>query len=174
MTKENDTKKCYIYTRVSTAMQTDGYSLDAQERKLHDYAEYNNLKIVGKYSDEGKSGKSVAVVGAGPAGLYMAFELYKKGHNVTVYEKRKYAGGLLRYGIPDFKLEKHIIERRIDILKASGIDFQFNTEIGRDISPEYLNKKYDLNELSKKVYTSPNSKPKRLLQTIKFSEEDFK
>ena len=59
MTKENDTKKCYIYTRVSTAMQTDGYSLDAQERKLHDYAEYNNLKIVGKYSDEGRSGKSV-------------------------------------------------------------------------------------------------------------------
>ena len=78
---------------------------------------------------ENKSGKNVAVVGAGPSGLYMAFELYKKGHNVTVYEKRKYAGGLLRYGIPDFKLEKNIIERRIDILKASGIDFQFNTEI---------------------------------------------
>lgn len=59
MTKENTIKKCYIYTRVSTAMQTDGYSLDAQDRKLNDYAEYNNLKIVGKYSDEGKSGKSV-------------------------------------------------------------------------------------------------------------------
>lgn len=97
---------------------------------------------------ESKSGKSVAVVGAGPSGLYMAFELYKKGHNVTVYEKRKYAGGLLRYGIPDFKLEKHIIERRIDILKASGIDFQFNTEIGKDISAEYLNKKYDATVLA--------------------------
>ena len=97
---------------------------------------------------ESKSGKNVAVVGAGPAGLYMAFELYKKGHNVTVYEKRQYAGGLLRYGIPDFKLEKHIIERRIDILKASGIDFQFNTEIGKDISAEYLNKKYDATVLA--------------------------
>lgn len=97
---------------------------------------------------ESKSSKSVAVVGAGPSGLYMAFELYKKGYNVTVYEKRKYAGGLLRYGIPDFKLEKHIIERRIDILKASGIDFQFNTEIGRDISAEYLNKKYDATVLA--------------------------
>lgn len=59
MNRESITKNCYIYTRVSTAMQTDGYSLDAQERKLHDYAEYNNLNIVGKYSDEGKSGKSV-------------------------------------------------------------------------------------------------------------------
>ena len=97
---------------------------------------------------ENKSGKNVAVVGAGPSGLYMAFELYKKGHNVTVYEKRKYAGGLLRYGIPDFKLEKNIIERRIDILKASGIDFQFNTEIGKDIAAEYLNKKYDATVLA--------------------------
>ncbi len=95
-----------------------------------------------------KSGKNVAIVGAGPAGLYMAFELYKKGHNVTVYEKRKYAGGLLRYGIPDFKLEKNIIERRIDILKASGIDFQFNTEIGKDISASYLHNKFDATVLA--------------------------
>lgn len=95
-----------------------------------------------------KTGKNVAVVGAGPSGLYMAFELFKMGHNVVVYEKRKYAGGLLRYGIPDFKLEKDIIERRIEILKASGIEFQFNTEIGKDISAEYLKKKYDATVLA--------------------------
>ncbi len=103
---------------------------------------------VKQITPETKTGKSVAVVGAGPSGLYMAFELFKKGHNVTVYEKRKYAGGLLRYGIPDFKLEKNVIERRIDILKASGIEFQFNTEIGKDISAEYLKKKYDATVLA--------------------------
>lgn len=59
MDADNKVKKCYIYTRVSTAMQTDGYSLDAQERRMQDYAAYNNLQIVGKYSDEGRSGKSI-------------------------------------------------------------------------------------------------------------------
>ena len=59
MNADNKVKKCYIYTRVSTAMQTDGYSLDAQERRMQDYAAYNNLQIVGKYSDEGRSGKSI-------------------------------------------------------------------------------------------------------------------
>lgn len=59
MDADNKVKKCYIYTRVSTAMQTDGYSLDAQERRIQDYAAYNNLQIVGKYSDEGRSGKSI-------------------------------------------------------------------------------------------------------------------
>ena len=94
-------------------------------------------------TQKNKLNKKVAVIGAGPSGLYMAYELFKLGYNVTVYEKRKYAGGLLRYGIPDFKLEKHIIQRRIDLLTASGIKFQFNTEIGKDISAEYLKKKYD-------------------------------
>lgn len=59
MNADNKVKKCYIYIRVSTAMQTDGYSLDAQERRMQDYAAYNNLQIVGKYSDEGRSGKSI-------------------------------------------------------------------------------------------------------------------
>lgn len=59
MNADAKSKKCYIYTRVSTAMQTDGYSLDAQERRMQDYAAYNNLQIVGKYSDEGRSGKSI-------------------------------------------------------------------------------------------------------------------
>ncbi len=111
------------------------------EKYVTEYAFKNGY--VKQIVPENKSNKNVAIVGAGPSGLYMAFELYKKGHNVTVYEKQKYAGGLLRYGIPDFKLEKHIIERRIDILKASGIDFQFNTEIGKDISATYLKNKYD-------------------------------
>ena len=101
------------------------------------------MGYVSPITQKNKYDKKVAVIGAGPSGLYMAYELFKLGYKVTVYEKRKYAGGLLRYGIPDFKLEKHIIQRRIDLLMESGIKFQFNTEIGKDISAEYLKKKYD-------------------------------
>ena len=98
---------------------------------------------------ENKSGKNVAVVGAGPSGLYMAFELYKKGHNVTVYEKRKYAGGLLRYGIPDFKLEKNIIERRIDILIncagfgiSGAVEFTESIDVKRQMDVNFFGMVY--------------------------------
>ncbi|MGB0838028.1 MAG: glutamate synthase subunit beta [Flavobacteriaceae bacterium] len=80
-----------------------------------------------------RTGKSVAVVGSGPAGLAAAQQLNKAGHQVTVFEKQDALGGLLRYGIPNFKLEKSIIDRRIDILKQEGITFKTNTEVGKDI-----------------------------------------
>ncbi|MEG1980207.1 MAG: glutamate synthase subunit beta, partial [Victivallaceae bacterium] len=89
------------------------------------------------------SGKRVAVVGSGPSGLSMAIEMNKLGHEVTVFERRSDFGGLLRYGIPSFKLSKEIIDRRIDILKASGIKFEPDTEIGKDISIEYLSERFD-------------------------------
>ncbi|MCX7554134.1 glutamate synthase subunit beta [Marinicella sp. S1101] len=90
-----------------------------------------------------RSGKSVAVVGSGPAGLAAAEQLNRAGHLVTVYEKDKQAGGLLRYGIPDFKLEKTVIERRLELLQAAGIRFKCDTEIGKDISNEELEQRFD-------------------------------
>lgn len=101
------------------------------------------LDLVKPLQSAEKTNKNVAVIGAGPSGLYAAGELFKKGHNVVVFEKNKFGGGLLRYGIPDFKLEKDIVERRIELMKKAGIEFQFNTEIGKDISADYIAKKFD-------------------------------
>lgn len=80
-----------------------------------------------------RTGRSVAVVGSGPAGLAAADQLNRAGHTVTVYEKSDRIGGLLRYGIPDFKLEKWVIERRISLLRTEGITFSTGVEIGKDI-----------------------------------------
>lgn len=90
-----------------------------------------------------KTGKKVAVVGSGPAGMAAAAQLNKVGHDVTVYERDDYAGGLLRYGIPDFKLEKSVVERRVNVMKESGINFKFNTEVGKDISATALVENHD-------------------------------
>ena len=85
-----------------------------------------------------RTGKTVAVVGSGPAGLSSAQQLNRAGHLVTVFEREDEIGGLLRYGIPNFKLEKEIIDRRIAILKAEGILFKTNTEVGKNYSIENL------------------------------------
>jgi len=90
-----------------------------------------------------ENGKSVAVIGAGPAGLSAAVTLRRKGWAVTVYEKRAEIGGLLRYGIPCFKLDKSIIDRRRAILEAEGIDFITGIEVGKDISAEWLARRFD-------------------------------
>ncbi len=79
------------------------------------------------------TGKRVAIVGSGPAGLAAAQQLARAGHEVHVYEKNARPGGLLRYGIPDFKLEKHVLDRRISQLGAEGVTFHCNTEVGRDV-----------------------------------------
>jgi glutamate synthase (NADPH) small chain len=89
------------------------------------------------------TGKKVAIIGSGPAGLAAAMQLNRDGHQVTVYEKDEKPGGLLRFGIPDFKLEKWLIDRRISLLIAEGIDFQCNTNIGIDLTGEELLTKYD-------------------------------
>ncbi len=84
------------------------------------------------------TGKKVAVVGSGPSGLSAAYYLNAVGHEVTVYERNDRAGGLLMYGIPNIKIDKSIVERRVNILKESGIKFVFNTEVGKDISAQEL------------------------------------
>ena len=92
---------------------------------------------------ERENGKSVAVIGAGPAGLSAAVTLRGRGFAVTVYERRENIGGLLRYGIPCFKLDKALIDRRRKVLEAEGIRFVTNCEVGRDVSAAWLQRRHD-------------------------------
>jgi glutamate synthase (NADPH/NADH) small chain len=95
-----------------------------------------------------KTGKSVAVVGSGPAGLACAQQLARVGHSVTVFEKSDRLGGLLRYGIPDFKMEKHLINRRAQQMEAEGVTFKTSKEVGVDISFQSLRENFDAVVLS--------------------------
>jgi glutamate synthase (NADPH/NADH) small chain len=90
------------------------------------------------------SKKSIAVIGSGPAGLAAAQELRRFGHEVAIFEKMPKPGGILRYGIPDFKLEKWLIDRRLNQLKDEGIQFEMGVDIGEDISARYLQKTFDV------------------------------
>lgn len=109
-------------------------------------------EIIRKGIDEGwvkpvkpevRSGRSVAVVGSGPAGLAAAQQLSRAGHTVTVFEKADRLGGLLRYGIPDFKLEKHLIDRRTEQMREEGVSFQTGVHVGKDLSTADLRKNFD-------------------------------
>lgn len=90
-----------------------------------------------------RTGKRVAVVGSGPSGLATAMQLNRRGHSVTVFERNDRIGGLLRYGIPNMKLEKQIIDRRLEVMKAEGVEFVTNANIGKDIKAEKLLKDFD-------------------------------
>jgi glutamate synthase (NADPH/NADH) small chain len=90
-----------------------------------------------------KTGKLVAVVGSGPAGLAAAQQLARAGHSVTVFEKSDRVGGLLRYGIPDFKMEKHLINRRAMQMEAEGVQFRTGTEVGVTVSFASLEENFD-------------------------------
>ncbi|MBT6160828.1 glutamate synthase subunit beta [Flavobacteriaceae bacterium] len=90
-----------------------------------------------------RTGKKVAIIGSGPAGLAAAQQLNRAGHTVTVYERSNKIGGLLRYGIPDFKMEKNVIDRRLEILEAEGIQFECNVEVGTTLTATALEAEFD-------------------------------
>jgi glutamate synthase (NADPH/NADH) small chain len=91
-----------------------------------------------------ETGKKVAIIGSGPAGLAAAQQLRRMGHSVTLFEKAQKLGGILRYGIPDFKLEKWVIDRRVEQMQAEGVQFATNVIIGEDISARYLKRTFDV------------------------------
>ncbi|HIB27829.1 MAG TPA: glutamate synthase subunit beta [Candidatus Thioglobus sp.] len=95
------------------------------------------------YTVEHKTGKKVAIIGSGPAGMAAADELNKLGHSVTVFERDDRIGGLLMYGIPNMKLGKDVVDRRVDLMKDSGIEFSVNVNVGKDITTNALQKDFD-------------------------------
>ncbi len=120
-----------------------------------------------------RTGKKIAIIGSGPAGLAAAQQLNYAGHTVFVYERDKKVGGLLRYGIPDFKLEKSIIDRRIDLMVEEGINFINSTEVGKDISITKLYSDHDVVLLCggatiKRKLPIPGAKSKGIIQAMDF------
>jgi len=110
------------------------------------------LAIVNRGWDEGwiqpqqavrRTGRSVAVVGSGPAGLACAQQLARAGEGVVVYERDEAAGGLVRFGVPEFKIEKRLVERRVEQLAAEGVEFRFGVDVGKDLGVEELRKHHD-------------------------------
>lgn len=110
------------------------------------------LAIMDKAFEEGwvipkpplrETGKTVAVIGGGPAGMAAAQQLRRMGHRVTLYEKDQKVGGLMRYGIPNFKMEKSLIDRRVALMEEEGVNFETGVEIGKDISISYIKNRYD-------------------------------
>ena len=116
-------------------------STKENERAVVEYAFANGL--VESREPAVRTGKRIAVIGSGPAGLSAAFYLNSRGHEVCVYERSDRIGGLLRYGIPNMKLEKALIDRRVKLMERSGIRFVVNTDVGKDIAPSELIREYD-------------------------------
>lgn len=90
-----------------------------------------------------RTGKKIAVIGSGPSGLAAADQLNQRGHSVTVFERDDRIGGLLMYGIPNMKLEKHIIDRKVNIMKEEGVEFKINSDVGKNIKVSALKKEFD-------------------------------
>lgn len=111
------------------------------ERYVNDWARKNNKKVNVEKSKEKQS--KIAVIGSGPAGLECAYELRKNGYQVTIYEKEKELGGILRYGIPDFRLNKEFLEEIINMLKELGVNFETEKELGENIHIKELKEKFD-------------------------------
>lgn len=125
---------------------TCGHYGDAVTTKENEYGiiEYAYRQgLAGPKPPRVRTGKRIAVIGSGPSGLAAADQLNKRGHHVTVYERDDRIGGLLMYGIPNMKLEKSVIERKIAVMRGEGVEFVTNTDVGRDLKAAKLLKDYD-------------------------------
>jgi glutamate synthase (NADPH/NADH) small chain len=123
-------------------LHADPVSIEQIERKIIEIAFKNQW--VKAIKPTHKTNQRIAIIGSGPAGLAAADQLNKMGHDVVVYEKNAKPGGLLRYGIPDFKLEKTVIDRRLNIMKKSGVEFICNAHVGVDVSVQEMKEQYDV------------------------------
>jgi len=122
-------------------LHTEPVSTKENERSVIEYAYENGL--VREEAPAVRTGKRVAVVGSGPSGLAAAQLLNRRGHSVTVYERNDRVGGLLRYGIPNMKLDKRFIDRRVALMEQAGVRFVTNADVGKNISAEQLKEEYD-------------------------------
>ncbi|MGV6859171.1 MAG: glutamate synthase subunit beta [bacterium] len=123
-----------------------GINADPVSIKLHEVSIIDHgfeQGWVTAHPPQTRTGKSVAVIGSGPAGLAAAAQLNQAGHTVTVYERDDRIGGLLMYGIPNMKLQKEVVQRRVDLLAEEGVTFLTNTEVGKDIAMERLHDDFD-------------------------------
>ena len=111
------------------------------EKFVNEWAEKNNIKYISEIKKQ--KNKRIAVIGSGPAGLQAAYDLRKEGFEVTIFEKEKKLGGILNYGIPDFRLEKEYVNNIIEELKQLGVKFETEKELGKNIHIKELLKKYD-------------------------------
>lgn len=131
----------------------DSVGIHSVERSLGDYI----MEHMDTYypAPEKETGKSVAVIGAGPSGLTAAFYLRRAGHIVTIYDRMEKSGGVLRYGIPHYRLPKNIVDRVETALTAMGVEFRMNTEIGRDVAIENIVERYDKVYLATGAWKQP-------------------
>jgi len=122
-------------------INSDAVGIKSIEHAIIDKAWENNWVV--PQPPKNKTGKKIAVVGSGPAGMAAAQQLARVGHDVAVLEKNNRIGGLLRYGIPDFKMEKSHIDRRMEQMEAEGVEFRVNQNVGENVDPEQLVKDFD-------------------------------
>lgn len=122
-------------------LHTDPVSTKENEKAIIEYAFANGL--VEEPVPKSRTGKKIAIIGSGPSGLSAAQLLNRRGHSVTVYERSDRAGGLLRYGIPNMKLDKRVIDRRLALLEKAGVVFKCGVDVGKDITGAELMNEYD-------------------------------
>jgi len=134
---------CPALCEASCVLALNDEAVTIRQNELAVIEKAFELGLVKANPPKKRSGKKVAVIGGGPAGLAAADQLNKAGHLVTLFEGTDRVGGYLRYGIPDFKLEKSFIDRRLDIMKEEGVTFKTNSYVGRDVKINDIMKEYD-------------------------------
>ena len=137
---------CRVCPALCEAACTEGLhdtpvSTKENEKAVIEYAYEHDL--VKEVAPKNRTGKKVAVIGSGPSGLAAAQLLNRRGHEVTVYERNDRPGGLLQYGIPNMKLDKRVIERRVDLMKEAGIHFELGKDVGKDVKGKDILKNFD-------------------------------